>query len=411
MKASGLYHDAASGCGFAEVAIERPIAMEPDLVAQWVDAGGAVVGSYRLRDKHDAVWLPRGRYLVRLPASAAGAAAVSCWLRQSGRAESVFSATLQAEPLPAALRECVDGVSADEPIISLPGTAPVAALSWRLGDGDWFYRHFDHASRTIGSYMLGDSELLQGRVLDVGCGDGITDLGFALHYSPELLVGIDPFNGFERLPEILQRSQVPLDAVPPSLRFLGVDGNHLPFADDSFDVVISWGSLEHIAGGHLQCMREIKRVLRNGGLFFANPGLFYSNIGHHLGEFSSEPFFHLKMPEDELKKKILEGTPEYMDRSGLQATPAEYWQWYKELNPITVESFEKELRALDFEPWRVAIRTEARIEYTPELLGYSMQDLANNELYVSCWNRKHERPAGFVQKDADSFISELRASE
>jgi hypothetical protein len=53
-----------------------------------------------------------------------------------------------------------------------------------------------------------------------------------------------------------------------------------------------------------------------------------------------------------------------------------------------VPQFEQELRALDFQPWRVALRTADVIEYTPEIERYSMQDLATNELYVSCVNRK-----------------------
>ena len=146
-------------------------------------------------------------------------------------------------------------------------------------------------------------------------------------------------------------------------------------------------------------------MLRDGGLFFVHPGLYYSNYGHHLGEFSSEPFFHLKQSRESLREFVLAGTPEYMDRSGEFASPAQYWQWYTELNPITVAGFEQELRALEFEPWRVAIRTEDRIEYTPELLKYPMQDLATVELYLSCINRKPGRPEGYRQLDpaADGF--------
>jgi hypothetical protein len=36
----------------------------------------------------------------------------------------------------------------------------------------------------------------------------------------------------------------------------------------------------------------------------------------------------------------------------------------------------------------VAIRTEGLVEYAPETLSYPFQDLATNELYVSCVNRK-----------------------
>lgn len=391
--------------------IKRAIAIEPDITAHAHDAAGSPVGVFRLRDRSDAVWLPRGEYLVRLDFAKAvsGIQRValigSCKI--NGRSHTVVEQTIPVQEASERELTALSTAGAQTEIVGLPGSPHVETLSWRKGAGDWFYRHFDHAARTMGSYMLGDSPLLRGDVLDVGCGDGITDLGFALHYSPRQMIGIDPFRGFDRLPEILRQSGVPQDAVPDSLRFLGHDGSHLPFPDDSFDVVLSWGSLEHIAGGYRQCLREIKRVLRKDGLFFVHPGLFYSNIGHHLGEFSNEPFFHLTMDEAALKEMVLSGTPEYIDRSGLQATPAEYWQWYKELNPITVAGFEQELRAMDFEPWRVAIRTVDRFEYTPELLAHSMQDLATNELYVSCWNRKLQRPESYRQRAPDGFDSEL----
>ena len=70
------------------------------------------------------------------------------------------------------------------------------------------------------------------------------------------------------------------------------------------------------------------------------------------------------------------------------ADAEQYWQWYKELNPIRVADFERELRALGFEPWRVALRSSDLIEYTDELQDYSMLDLATAELYLSAWNRK-----------------------
>ena len=84
----------------------------------------------------------------------------------------------------------------------------------------------------------------------------------------------------------------------------------------------------------------------------------------------------------------MNGEPERMDRSGDYATPAQYWQWFTELNPITVSGFERELRELGFEPWRIAVRTHDRVEYTAELQNYSFVDLAVGELYVSAYNRK-----------------------
>jgi hypothetical protein len=54
----------------------------------------------------------------------------------------------------------------------------------------------------------------------------------------------------------------------------------------------------------------------------------------------------------------------------------------------TVSRFEQELRELDFEPWRAALRTEQLIEYTPEIVDFPIQDLATGELYLSCVSRK-----------------------
>lgn len=374
-------------------AVDARIVFEVDLVLELFAASGERVWVRSAhQDGADARWLPKGSYRWRLTAPEGGLPLSEGRLlatvlyrdgphpRRSNTAELSVAGAAVGSGLNHA-RYCLDG------------DPDPARLSWRRGHEDWFFRHFDHAAPTVGSYLLKDSELLRGRILDVGCGDGITDLGMFLRYQPERLVGVDPFRGYHRLAEVAAAEHLPLDPWPEGLEFCDADANHLPFADDSFDVVVSWGSVEHIAGGYLQALREMKRVLRPDGLLFIHPGLFYSNPGSHLGEFSDEPFFHLKQSREQLREFILLTPPRRMDRAGHVASNAEYWQWFTELNPITVAGFEQELRALEFEPWRVAIRTEGIIEYTPELLRYPMQDLATAELYLSCWNRKRARPA------------------
>lgn len=272
---------------------------------------------------------------------------------------------------------------------SAPGTVAIDELGWNRGHEDWFYRHFDHAALVVINYLLKGHPMLKGRILDVGCGDGIIDLGMFLRLQPQELVGIDPFKGFERLPEVIAANHLPPDVLEDQrLKFRAEDGNSIPYPEDYFDVVVSWGSLEHIAGGYGQTLREIRRVLKNGGLFFVHPGLYYGALGNHLGEFFDDPFIHLKMPQAQLQEAVLKSQPRRMDRAGHVATPEEYWQWFTELNPIRVREFELELREFGFEPWRVALRTSDIIEYTPELQQYEMQDLASVELYLSVWNRK-----------------------
>ncbi|NND45439.1 MAG: class I SAM-dependent methyltransferase [Xanthomonadales bacterium] len=376
-----------------EFQVGGSLVFDLDCVVEWFPgAETAPAVAMALREVGvDVSWLPAGRYRVtwsvpRLSLPGEEGRLVATVHYQLGgtrhHERKVLDVRIEGEPSPGPL-------APGWHVESLGDTVALDQLSWQRGHEDWFYRHFDHAARTIISYLLGDSPLLKGRVLDVGCGDGITDLGIALRCQPEELVGIDPFEGYKRLPQIAAKNHLVLETLPDNLRFLPASGNDIPFADDSFDVVLSWGSLEHIAGGYDRTLAEIKRVLRDGGLFFAHPGLYYSNFGHHLGEFCEEPFFHLTRSHEALRDLVLNNQPKYMDRAGEFATSEQYWQWFNELNPMTVSGFEQELRALGFEFYRVALRTEDLIEYHhPALQQYAMQDLATVELYLSAWNRK-----------------------
>ncbi|HQY46880.1 MAG TPA: class I SAM-dependent methyltransferase [Usitatibacteraceae bacterium] len=379
----------AALCG--RLRVEAPVVFLPGLRLR-VEGAGAVAADSR--DTHYLGWLPRGAYRVRafLPGSlGAGAHRFSLEaVHREAMADAAAAKLEGAFTLAGPAAAPADGLAWSFETVA-PGVA-IENLSWKRGHEDWFFRHFDHAAATVVSYMLADSPKLRGRILDVGCGDGITALGVALRTGCEELVAIDPFRGFDRLPEILRANHLPADAIPKRVKYLGEDANFLPFADDSFDVVISWAAVEHFAGGYLQALREMKRVLRPGGLLFIHPGLYYCNAGHHLAEYSTEPFFHLRKSRDEIRAIVFGAKPRYEDRAGETPTPAQHWQWFNELNPITVTRFEQELRALEFEPWRVAIRTEGLVEYTPETLAYPMQDLATNELYVSCVNRKRPKP-------------------
>jgi SAM-dependent methyltransferase len=378
----------------AALVLNADIAFLPRFVATVRTSSGATFES-TWQGAPRMEWLPGGRY--RLELALPGALVPGEFTFTLRIVHRHAMADAEGAAIEARLHAGEQAAGAEEPmrwtLEAIPPTPALASLGWNKGHGDWFWRHFDHAAATVVSYLLGDHPALRGRILDIGCGDGITDLGIALRTRCERFVGIDPFRGFERLPHILRDNNLPESLIPPNLAFMPEDANFLPFPDDSFDVIVSWGSIEHMAGGYLQALREAKRVLRDGGLIMVAPGLFYSNIGHHLGEFSDEPFFHLKKPREEIRRMVLETPPRYIDRSGEFASNEQYWKWFTELNPITVARFEQEMRALEFRPWRAAIRTAELVEYTPEIESYPMQDLATNELYSSWINRKRPRPS------------------
>ncbi|MBT8047955.1 MAG: class I SAM-dependent methyltransferase [Xanthomonadales bacterium] len=379
----------------AKLNLPAAVLFEPDIQIQVLPAEG-VESIYRSDFSaagYPVAWLPRGVYSLQCRLLDLDLPPGDYRLRVI-----VFSVSggerkaLGESSTPFSCRERMTFTGLAQPawqLQSAPGTVPIEELAWNRGHEDWFFRHFDHAALVVSDYLLKKHPLLKGRILDVGCGDGIIDLGIFLRMQPEELIGIDPFRGFDRLPEVAAANHLPADVLNDErLQFRAEDGNTIPYPDDHFDVVLSWGSLEHIAGGYRQTLIEIRRVLKNGGLFFVHPGLYYGAVGNHLGEFFDDPFIHLKLPEAELREAVLTAKPRRMDRAGHVADPEEYWQWYTELNPIRVGDFEQELRELGFEPWRVALRTSDIIEYTPELQGHRMQDLATAELYLSAWNRK-----------------------
>jgi SAM-dependent methyltransferase len=378
----------------ASLRVDSGLLFQPDAQVQVLPAqDGQVLYSADLSATLPIAWLPRGEYALRCHLHDLALPPGDYRLRLIVLAEVARERRVLAERVaPFTWPGSVDAGGLQRAawsLRSLPGTVPVEELAWNRGHEDWLFRHFDHAALVVTDYLLQQHPLLRGRILDVGCGDGLIDLGIFLRMQPEELVGIDPFQGYQRLPGVLAANHLPADLLDdPRLQFRADDGNAIPYPDDYFDVVVSWGSLEHIAGGYARTLREIRRVLRKDGLLFAHPGLYYGALGNHLGEFFDDPFIHLKLSPDDLRQAVLNTPPRRMDRAGHIATPEEYWQWYTELNPIRVADFERELREMGFEPWRVALRSSDLVEYTPELQGYAMQDLATAELYLSAWNRK-----------------------
>jgi len=115
---------------------------------------------------------------------------------------------------------------------------------------------------------------IRGRVLDAGCGGGGMPLSLAEHATE--VVGIDPFPRFVDAGVRLARERG-LDR----LHFLRADGMALPFADESFDLVLSHAVIEHVADAPLY-LRECRRVLKPGGHFFLSTAPYLSFAGAHL---------------------------------------------------------------------------------------------------------------------------------
>ncbi len=104
----------------------------------------------------------------------------------------------------------------------------------------------------------------QGRVLEVGCGEGLFLLRLAQNHPHLELEGVD--NCSQRVSD----ARAKLDGQGFSrVKVSCADATRLPFADGSFDTVVCINVLFNLPSGNVvsRTFQEISRVLRPGGQF------------------------------------------------------------------------------------------------------------------------------------------------
>ncbi len=152
----------------------------------------------------------------------------------------------------------------------------VYAREEEFGSREFFDRVERHRYEEYAPWMadvMGFNEFRGARLLEIGCGMGTDLLQFARGGARCTGVDLTP-----RSVEIT-RHRFRLYDMPGD--FLITDGERLPFADESFDVVYSNGVLHHTpdtAGA----IREVHRVLRPGGT--AKVMLYHRNSLGYWGE-------------------------------------------------------------------------------------------------------------------------------
>jgi O-antigen biosynthesis protein len=137
---------------------------------------------------------------------------------------------------------------------------------------------------------LSISDMVQGKiVLDAACGEGY---GAALiSESAEKCYGVDSSKDVIRHAKNKYCSS--------NLEYLATSVNNLPFKDNTFDILISFETIEHLdEGSQKSFMSEIKRTLKNEGvLIISTPDKILYSEGNrpsnkfHLKEFYRDEFY------------------------------------------------------------------------------------------------------------------------
>jgi arsenite methyltransferase len=125
---------------------------------------------------------------------------------------------------------------------------------------------FGHRDRILGIIPWKGSE----QVLDVGTGRGLLLIGAAKKLSTGRATGIDIWNASDLSGNSVENTlrNAESEGVKAKVDLLSEDAQHMNFADDSFDVVVSNLCLHNIpsGAGREKACQEIVRVLKPGGM-------------------------------------------------------------------------------------------------------------------------------------------------
>ena len=125
-------------------------------------------------------------------------------------------------------------------------------------------------------------------VLEVGCGDGLV-CEYMVNLGAKQVVGVD----------VMQTAGCNF---PDSrIKYLCRDAQNLALPDQSFDMVYSIATFEHVSDPQA-VFDEIIRLVKVGGYFYIQAGpLYHSPFGHHMFSYFGEyPWIHLRKSPNQI---------------------------------------------------------------------------------------------------------------
>lgn len=139
------------------------------------------------------------------------------------------------------------------------------------------------------------SRMVSGRVLEIGTGTG---------YGAEIVAP-----SAERFTTIDKTRSDELGMLPANVEFVEAKVPPLPFADNTFDYVVSFQVIEHIPNDRA-FVAEVLRVLRHGGKFIVstpNRPMSLTRNPWHVREYTAEQFASLLSSFSSVERRGVEG--------------------------------------------------------------------------------------------------------
>jgi len=195
------------------------------------------------------------------------------------------------------------------------------------------------------NYFEGKFKISGDLILDLGCGFGGRTLAFQEQLGGTCIgADIDPRAS-------IAGSQLAESMGTRACLFATAVAEFLPFADDSFDLVLCYDVMEHVQD-LTKTLAEIYRVLKpKGVLLTVFPPYFHPQGSHLEGYVSRTPYAHLFFPSRILLQAIDELITERGD--GYRPQPLRPGDRLYSLNGTTIRSFRHILESSNFEILRL----------------------------------------------------------
>jgi SAM-dependent methyltransferase len=219
---------------------------------------------------------------------------------------------------------------------------------------------------------------LTGRVLEIGCYDGAVAFQIAARSGTEVIASdmaayyivqrpgdpadVDPRSQQAALAAVRERARSAAGVGPGAVTFIEDDITASALEPASFDVIVSFEVLEHVARPDAT-FAAIRRLLRPGGVGYNDYNPFFSLIGGHSLCTLDFAWGHARLDHDDFERYLRENRPDAV---------AQTLRFYDEsLNRMTLADMRLAVDAAGLElvavlPWSDRALTAA---LTPEILG------------------------------------------
>jgi ubiquinone/menaquinone biosynthesis C-methylase UbiE len=193
---------------------------------------------------------------------------------------------------------------------------------------------------------------IRGRVLDVGSFVGGRTVAWAERYGLDTVHGVDISEEYAAAASQFSRSR------QITGHFLVGCAEKLPYADETFDTVLSFNTFEHVQDAR-KALQECHRVLRRGGKMVVTFPGFFQPLAHHLDMVTGTPCIHWLFSRDTLLaayNRIIDERGEQAAWYGRARRDPYAWEAGNSINGTTARAFRSWIAESGFNIFDWAVR-------------------------------------------------------